>query len=192
MLPGGGGHALTPALAGVKGGDVLPHGFTLHSGRAPQPHAGDCWPDHGWAPEPPRQGSAGTLGPLVVAHLKRGLFAKSCHKILSDSEDLSLNLKVGQVSPLDHPQRLQIETPKPRYRKIWKCNILLHSRTGCELKMNACWSHFERVWTGTGLNGHVYAKMLHFQYGVEWGSNGCVWVWTALNGYDRKTIRVII
>ena len=47
MLPGGGGHTLTPALAGVKGGDVLPQGFTLHSGRAPQPHAGDCWPDHG-------------------------------------------------------------------------------------------------------------------------------------------------
>ena len=42
-----GGRTLTPALAGVKGGDVLPHGFTLHSGRAPQPHAGDCWPDHG-------------------------------------------------------------------------------------------------------------------------------------------------
>jgi len=44
-----GGHILTPALAGVKGGDILPHGVTLHSDRAPQP--------------------------LVVAHLKRGLFS---------------------------------------------------------------------------------------------------------------------
>ena len=39
-------HIFTPVPAGVKGGDVLPHGAALHADRVPKPHAGDCWPDH--------------------------------------------------------------------------------------------------------------------------------------------------